>query len=169
MSKVKTPQFNFVDTKDKTVRIAFKKLFDVADSETLIVKAHQIIEAILYKHVRIRMNTPKLIDDAGLTSYQTICLARAMMPYNTSFKWFWDVVYSLNSLRNKLAHNIEVADIQERIHNLVTLSRHRIDTDAPDGATTSEIEERKQKQMQFFFLILCGVAYNLFEHNKDKP
>jgi len=155
------PQVHLFETRDKALDIAREKLYQVEDRVILITNAHLIVESLLFRFVCSKVPNPEALRDARLTFVQIHSLARALRPAKESEAWFWRVTRQLNSLRNILAHNLEVADVDKRIDRIIKLAGSRIDIHAP-GADPLE---REEKAPQIFFIILCGVAFNLTDEN----
>ena len=151
------PQVHLLQTKDKAFAIAVEKLYPVEDKLLLVINAHLIIESLLFPFICSKVPNPEALQSARLTFAQTHSLAHALRPAKKSEAWFWRVTKELNSLRNTLVHNIEVADLEERINRLIKRAGSRIDI-YDDAANPLE---REKKALQIFFIILCGIAFNL--------
>ena len=88
------------------------------ETELVLLKGHLLIEEQIHQIIDERLKNPNTLKDARITSHQAICLAQSFFPLD--FKpWLWDALIKLNTLRNKVAHNIELSDINDRIEHFV--------------------------------------------------
>ena len=88
------------------------------ETELVLLKGHLLIEEQIYKIIDERLINPSALKDARITSYQAICLAQSFFP--SDFKpWLWGALIKLNSLRNKVAHNIELSGMNDSIDHFV--------------------------------------------------
>jgi len=85
-----------------------------------VIKGHLLFDSIIRRFVDTRTPNGPALDAARFTSYQMICLAEALCLRNEEPRWLWARIKELNSLRNTLAHNLEPAEVQERIARFVT-------------------------------------------------
>lgn len=90
-----------------------------ADLTMTVLKGHLLLEQRIREFVSERMLSPTALDDAGLSSYQAICLAEALTLPNTEPKQLWDILRQINTLRNKLAHNLEPEGVQQRVEKII--------------------------------------------------
>ncbi len=151
------PQVHLLETIEQASGVVFRKLYPIEDNATLVVNAHLLVEALLYRFIQSKVPSPRFIDNARFTFSDIHYLARAMREEKETENWFWNVTRQLNSIRNTVVHSIEVEDLGDRIDRLMDLAENRIYIHAP-GADS---EEREQKRLQLFLIILCAVANNL--------
>jgi hypothetical protein len=105
-----------------------KHLDGIRDPILLVLKGHLLVEEGLKLAISNRMSNPIAFDELNLTFSQTTKLARAMFQSsNKSENPLWDAVAALNTLRNKLMHNLESGDLQPLLDRLV------VTTDPPIG------------------------------------
>ncbi len=75
------------------------------DDLTLVVlKGHLLIEELLVDLVHLALPHAEYLEPARLSFHQLACVARASLPQASDPAW--ELVLSLNSLRNDLAHNL---------------------------------------------------------------
>ena len=98
----------------------------IKDGTLLTLKAHLLLEEALYSAVRAKCINPEYVEKANLSFYHQLQMARALyvVPSDdekrkTAMDTFWDASEALNTLRNRLAHNLEpkaLGPILKRLH-----------------------------------------------------
>ena len=156
------PQTHLFTDKDKARSLIFEKIYFIEDTTALILNSHLLLEAMLYKFVQSKVISSQFLDEARLSFYQILNIAKSFRNENQIEQeaWMWKLIEYINRLRNKLAHNITVEGIESKIEHIYEIADHHIDIYAP-GADPSE---REAKKLQFFLIILCTVVFHL-----DKP
>ena len=99
--------------------------------DLVILKSHLMIEEQLNLLIDERLKNPSTLDDTKFETSHRISLAEALFPPDFQ-PWLWDGIRKLNSLRNRIAHNIEPKDINDKIDDLIQSFRGDIknwDTD----------------------------------------
>jgi hypothetical protein len=92
--------------------LAEKHLEGVSDGISMVLKAHLILEETLHQMVRVKCEHPEFLEKAQLRFYQLIQVARAFYrldeaPLAAKGIDVWEIVEAINTLRNRLAHNLE--------------------------------------------------------------
>jgi hypothetical protein len=151
------PQVHLVQTRKKAYGIAWRKIWPAPDDASAIVAAHLIIEALLYRYLQRKIRHPEKLESVGLRFHQTLSLSKCFRKKLDSETWLWSTLEYLNQIRNRLAHNIQVADLPVLINRLFAAAGYHIDVHAP-GADPKEREDNKLK---IFLIILCGVVHKL--------
>jgi hypothetical protein len=90
----------------------------INDFTLLILKAHLLIEEELYNQLRSVFPNPQYFDQLSLNFHRLILLGRALNTRRTDenepvehVEMCWDAIEALNTIRNKLAHNLEPPDL----------------------------------------------------------
>jgi hypothetical protein len=91
-----------------------------SDLAVVVLKGHLLIEQKIREFISERMLSPEALNDARLSSYQAFCLAEALTLPNAEPKSLWSILRKLNTLRNKLAHNVDPPGIQERVEEIIS-------------------------------------------------
>lgn len=89
------------------------------DRVVVILKGHLLVEELLREYTASTAISSEYLADARLTFHQCLCIARSFDPEPVSNKKLWAAISKLNSLRNKLAHNLEPKDIECKIDEFV--------------------------------------------------
>ncbi|WP_157353555.1 hypothetical protein [Aromatoleum toluclasticum] len=101
----------------------FKEHLPIGDDMTLmILKGHLLIEEQISILIKNRTPNPSALEKAELTSLQQICLAEALVEEvstDRTDRWLWPAIKKLNTLRNKIAHNLSETGITDRIVDFV--------------------------------------------------
>jgi hypothetical protein len=90
-----------------------------SDLTLIVLKGHLLIEQRIREFISERMLSPSALDDARLSSYQAICLAEALTLPNTQPKQLWDTLRQLNTLRNQMAHNLDLRGVEQRVEKII--------------------------------------------------
>lgn len=92
-----------------------------SDPTYLVLKAHLLAEDLMYEYLRSVMHRPDRLEEARLGFVQLVSLCRAHHKYVDDAWWGWTAFLKLNALRNQLAHNLNPANLQEKIVDFTTL------------------------------------------------
>jgi hypothetical protein len=91
----------------------------------LLLNGHLLVEELLRQLVDKALIKPAALEDARIEAYQRICLAEELC-YDQAPAWLWDALKKLNSIRNKLAHNLEPTGLQDKIDDFQAyVEKHR--------------------------------------------
>ncbi|MGF1804348.1 hypothetical protein L4C31_03750 [Aliivibrio sifiae] len=85
-----------------------------------ILKGHLLIEEVIREIVDIQVLQPEALkgkSGASFDCHQMICLAQAITPEGSNALWVWDAAKKLNSLRNKLAHQLSPKGIEHKVND----------------------------------------------------
>lgn len=85
------------------------------DPTYLVLKAHLLIEEVLFRFIESQAHRPGSLSEARLGFAQLIALCKSFHRYSKEDWWGWAAHKKLNSLRNLLAHNLEPKDLRDRI------------------------------------------------------
>ncbi len=100
----------------------YDKHMPETDDVTLIVlKGHLLVEEMLVQLAETVFPHPQYLTDANLMFYKLVCVVRATL-LERSDDAAWQLILSLNSLRNDLAHNLESSKRQDRLNALFTIA-----------------------------------------------
>lgn len=89
--------------------------------ETLIVlKGQLLLEELLFDYCRSCVENPEHLDSVRLNFAQLESLTRSMTRYGVR-DWVWGAARQINALRNALAHNLSLADYEDRRERIITL------------------------------------------------
>jgi hypothetical protein len=90
------------------------------DDLTLVVlKGHLLIEELLVELVHLALPHAAYLDKARLSFHQLACVVRSSVQRESDPAW--ELILSLNSLRNDLAHNLESPKRDERLQQIFQL------------------------------------------------
>jgi hypothetical protein len=93
-----------------------KHLPSIVSLDLLILKGHLLIEEQMDALIAACSRDPKPLKKAGLRFFQKICIAEALSNLPSSH---WRMIQSLNKLRNDLSHNLDTADVDARVDDIV--------------------------------------------------
>ncbi len=92
---------------------------DDADPVLIILKGHLLIERLVRKFILSRLPNPDAFDKIQFTAAHCITIGESMCLKNKEPAWLWAQVRELNSIRNKLAHNLDYSGVEPRVNNFV--------------------------------------------------
>ena len=95
----------------EVIELVEQHLPDNSDPTVLVLKAHLLVEEQLVKLLREIAPQPESIENAKLSFPQKIQITQAFLPIAVPKKWFAAALL-LNSIRNKLAHQLSPLDLQ---------------------------------------------------------
>jgi hypothetical protein len=91
-----------------------KHLSQQGDLSLIVLKGHLIVEELLFTVVTSAVRYPEALTSANLSFYQLASVAKAFF-YEDSVAPIWDAIFELNKLRNALAHNLDLPDLENRL------------------------------------------------------
>lgn len=95
------------------------------DPALIILKGQLLIERLIRRFISSRLPNPSPFQNSQIKAADCIIIAESMCLPNDEPKWLWTQVKELNSIRNKLAHNLSDIKIDKRISNFVsTVANH---------------------------------------------
>lgn len=93
---------------------------DVNDVSMIVLKGHLLVEEMLWELATLELEHPKHL--AKLSFHQLACLVRALVAEKPDDKC-WELIFQINSLRNRLAHKLEPPDLNQRIKRILALDK----------------------------------------------
>jgi len=99
-------------TSDRILQFMHHLRVDHLDRTLVVLKGHLLLELALREYVGKRVSAPQYIESAQIAFPSLICFA-ASLEDRLSERWLWPALKKANRLRNQLAHNLEVSQIDE--------------------------------------------------------
>ena len=90
------------------------------DVTLMVLKGHLLIEEQLVSILKTRIRHSKTLEEARLTFFQRLCLAKAI-GYREENDWLWHSIRKLNSVRNDLAHKVDPAKLNVKLQEFIEL------------------------------------------------
>jgi hypothetical protein len=113
------------------------------DDLTLItLKGHLLIEEILEKIIRTIVAHGELLENARLSFAQKAALARSMC-WTKHDCDIWDIIFSINSLRNEFAHQLASPKVESKLQKTIDLYLQSLDN--PENRTERSSQPRHQQ------------------------
>lgn len=109
-----------------------------ADLQMILLKGHLLIEEQLQAFIDSHVTDPDHLSQARLTFHQRLILARAFHPAPDTFGyfWVWDAARLLNTLRNKMVHNLAPQGFVEQLKSFTDLVEQHIPRPITPGSGT---------------------------------
>ena len=93
--------------------IRIRRLLPRAHDPTLVLlKGHLLIEEQLFAYIATHCRQPKSLEKARLTFAQKLRLAQSL---SGAFTELVHPLEKLNAIRNKMAHHVEISDLDTRL------------------------------------------------------
>jgi len=100
----------------------FEHLPDTDDLSLMVLKGHLLIEEQLNELISIKCISPECLEKARLTFNQKIHILKALYGkeiMTDSDYQLWVALESLNSIRNKLSHNLEPDNLDKKVETFI--------------------------------------------------
>ena len=108
----------------------FKHLKNKKDFDLIILKGHLIVEErineVLEKKLKPNLWGKVKKDPVKFSFPIKLVLLQIVVNFDNTFDHFFEAVEKLNSLRNKMAHNIEYPELEERTKQVLNLMYNAI-------------------------------------------
>lgn len=91
---------------EHTMPRILEELYASDETVMVILKGHLLVEEHLNRILSTQLSRPEEIDKAGLKFSQRLQLVKALATIEFADFPAWDLISSLNSLRNQLAHSL---------------------------------------------------------------
>lgn len=125
--------------------------------ETLIVlKGHLLLEDLMREYCGSKVRTPKSLEDAKLSYVQILNLTRSFVEYPPD-EWVIGAMRKINSLRNKLAHNLEPVNYSEIRDEFVSF----VKGNAGDNSIYSSFSKAYEQLGVSIFLVYSTLSFSL--------
>lgn len=119
--------------RDHTVKVAAEQLSEIVDTELLIIRAHLIIESVLFTAISRRFSNRAPLVEAGLSFRQLFFLAQGL-PQSVPEHWVWHFITKLSRVRNDISHELKPR-YGNRLEELVELPRKFLNFQLKDDST----------------------------------
>jgi hypothetical protein len=84
-----------------------------------VLKTHLVFEELLRAYLDHQLHHPSALKGARLSFAQLLAVAGACSECPPDV-WIWEAIRKLNSLRNKLAHNLSVVERDDLIRDFIS-------------------------------------------------
>jgi len=122
------------------------------DTTLIILKGHLLLEELLMQIVRTVVAHGNLLEDTRLTFAELASLARSMC-WSKHNSDMWDLISSINVLRNDLAHKLESPKFEQKLKHVLEAHISSIE----DPEKRSEVEAMSvPDQLKFAVVYTMG-------------
>lgn len=91
-----------------------------ADPVLIILKGQLLIERLVRNFVLSRLPNPEAFEKVQFTAAHCIVIGESMCLKNQEPEWLWKQIRELNTIRNKLAHNLDYESLEPRVNNFAS-------------------------------------------------
>jgi len=119
-----------------------------------------LLEDLMREYCASKVKYEKALHEAKLSFGQVLQLTKALQEYQPE-NWVWAGLDMVNSLRNKLAHNLEPKDYEKKRHDLISLVKNSMQ----DQSIYTHFPSSYEQVAVSIFLLYSAVSANL----KFKP
>ena len=96
----------------------YKHLSFKGNNIEIVLKGHLLIENLLERILKKSSQNPEKITTANLSFHKLACIVQAIFESKCGL-WVWNAIFELNTIRNILAHNLEISEIDEKIDRFI--------------------------------------------------
>lgn len=128
----------------------------------IVLKGHLLIEEMLQEIIDISVANPAELENARFSFAHKLCLARALDHDHEPKRQMFLLIEKVNALRNQLAHNLEPADLERRVRDVVSLFLSEVDN--PQSRDVYKAEPVPE-QLRTTCLFLLGFLGSLLKHS----
>jgi hypothetical protein len=139
---------------DAILRLA-KHLPSVDDTTLIVLKGHLLIEEQLISILESTLKYPSALDEMRLTFAQRLSLVKALKHRHEN-SWVWEAIGKLNSIRNDLAHKLELPKLNEKIEDFFTFIKSSVPIDLGLNNENEATESRLRSALAFLHGVLSG-------------
>lgn len=107
-------------------RKMYQHLSFEGDGIEIVLKGHLLLESLLERILNKTAHNPNMITAANLSFYKLACIVQAIYETKCAL-WVWNAIFELNTIRNKLAHNLEFPKLNEKIEDFIEYVRNNGD------------------------------------------
>jgi hypothetical protein len=117
---------------------------DTDDLALVVLKGHLLVEEVLVELAGLVLPHSQYLEDARLRFHQLACVVKAAVPSKPND--CWQLVFSLNSLRNDLVHNLEPPKLHARLFELFKFDElaQPFEGHTIDKSTDSSLEDSER-------------------------
>jgi hypothetical protein len=126
------------DRQLKAFRRFLNRLPHGKELELVVLKAHLLMEEQINLLVDERTKNPTALEEAKLESFHRICLAQSFFPPDHQ-PWLWKALKKLNTLRNRIAHDLDPKGVEDKIEDFVSSFPGEIGKTGDDRQTRFEL------------------------------
>ena len=137
----------FEDPRDRIRRLMPKS----HDPVILVIKGHLLLEEAMFAVIKTICRRPEALENARLSFLQLLSLFSGLTGINAE-NTLYKFIKGTNELRNKLAHNAEVPDLEKKIEALLAVH-------AREGFKSSKNARERAVQLRTVFAFTCGLVY----------
>jgi len=119
------------------------------DPVLLILKGHLLVEEHIQAVLNDLLARPELLEEARLTFYQRMRLVQSLLGEGND-DYLWMSIRKLNTLRNRMAHVLELNDLEQRVDDYLA-------DWAEDGFTQSGDEAERANRILHAVQSTCGI------------
>lgn len=141
------------------------------DVDLLVLKGHLLIEQFLTSLIENYCHKPEFLEDATLTFYNKVKLARCLVMHPMPDDSIWDNIECLNKLRNKLVHEWKPKNREKLIRNFLAFRAKESGNVAPaniDLSTNKKCAEEVSRSVSFLLgaLSVLDIVTKFMESQK---
>jgi len=91
---------------------------DTTDIILIILKGHLLIEEEMNRMIEIVFQKPQHILKKNFSFYKKLCVLRAKNTQTGNCRGLWDIIETINNIRNNIAHHLSPRDLSSKLGQL---------------------------------------------------
>lgn len=157
--------FDYEDFHADLARYLGHLKYEEGDLTFAILKSQLALEQVLQDYLDRRLPNPRELDDTRMMFAATLALVRSVCPQPDH--WVFGMAKALNSLRNKLAHNLEPPDLEKKTQLFCRDCHKQFDgTESPFNNVRMDFELAVLKLFGFLTSVLGLHNQHLLDPNR---
>ena len=125
------------------------------DLDLLVLKGHLLVEEQIVDFIKRKATNPEHIISIQSTHIR-ILIAESLRELNSE-PLLWAAVKSLNALRNKMAHNLEPPDFEEKVRTFVVEAENM----NPEVIPSDSLDDELHMHLRFVIAAIIGEMFRL--------
>ena len=146
----------------KFIEKYIKHLHREKDIILIALKGHLLLESLLDQIIETILPNPQYIKNQNFMFYKKVLLARAMSWDKHKIK-MWDLILTVNSLRNELSHYLESKKLDNKIKNVVQKFK---ETDPTHPLLKNYKSKNFEDQLKVMIMYLAGFLNSYLDDAK---
>lgn len=153
---------HIITDRNKTIQLAIDELLELNDKQFIILRAHQIVDSVLFSWVARHVPNLQPLQDSELQFKQLALLSQAFLEADTQ-PWIWKFIMKLTHLRNESVHELYPKN-DWNIDRLIEFARPFLHLEAEENQLIG-----LQKTLVMAILILQSVLSPAAKLGKSSP
>ncbi|OGQ97877.1 MAG: hypothetical protein A2505_03050 [Deltaproteobacteria bacterium RIFOXYD12_FULL_55_16] len=143
------------------------------DMDLIVLKGHLLVQEGLWSILEKRLKNPKVVEknDQQFGFFQLMCVGQALVEEDEvqfhEANWLWNSIVKLNELRNKIAHKLDCAGLEDRINYIISLPPEKLDGMNGNTTTINRFSYACFQMCLMLEILATPIDWQLIEYEAD--